>query len=105
MSGDRHLATENEPAGLVINYFLKESLGDNTQVVIHDATGNEVAKIVGNGDAGINQVHWDSSEDADAVTGVYRITVFAGDMESSTFAKLTSPRAFSIGQNGSTEAL
>lgn len=94
MSGDRHLATENEQAGLVINYYLKDSLEQKTQVFIHDATGKQIATLEGNSDSGVNQLHWDSSELEEVDPGIYRITLIAGEMKQSVFAKLLPPRAF-----------
>ncbi|MGI9202363.1 MAG: FlgD immunoglobulin-like domain containing protein [Woeseiaceae bacterium] len=100
MSGDRHLATENEPAGLTINYYLKESFEQKTRIAIHDATGNEVATLEGGSDAGVNQLQWDTAEFEDVRPGIYRITVSAGDFQHQKFARLLPPRAFSIGQIG-----
>lgn len=100
MSGDRHLATENEPVGLTISYYLKTALEQKTQVVIFDATGNEVATLEGNSNSGINQLQWDSSEVEDVGPGVYRISLTAGEFNQSKFAKLLSPWAFPIGQLG-----
>jgi hypothetical protein len=100
MTGDRHLATENEPAGLVINYFLKDALEQKVQVVIRSATGEEVATLEGDSESGINQLLWDSSAVEGVGAGVYRVTVSAGGMKESTFAKLLPPRAYAIGQSG-----
>ena len=100
MSGDRHLATENQPAGLTINYYLKEALEQKVQVVIRSATGEEVATLVGDSESGINQLLWDSSAVEGVGAGVYRVTVSAGEMKESTFAKLLPPRAYAIGQSG-----
>lgn len=100
MSGDRHLATKNEPPGLAINYYLKESLGKSTSIEIHDATGKEVATLEGDNNSGINHVQWNTSELEDVIPGIYRITLLAGNSRQTKFAKLLPPRAFSIGQNG-----
>lgn len=100
MSGDRHLATENEPAGLTINYYLKKSSERKAQITIHDATGNEVVMLEGSSDAGLNQLQWDTAELEDVRPGIYRITVMAGKLNQQKFAKLLPLRAFSIGQTG-----
>jgi len=98
MSGDRHLATDNEPAGLTINYYLKESREQKTSITIHDATGTEVATLEGDSNSGLNQVHWDTSEIEDVNPGIYRITLLAGESKPMKFAKLLPVRAFPIGQ-------
>ena len=100
MSGDRHLATENEPAGLMINYYLKDALEQKVRVVIRNATGDEVATLEGDSESGINQLPWDSSAVEGVGAGVYRVTVTAGEMKESTYAKLLPSRAFAIGQSG-----
>jgi photosystem II stability/assembly factor-like uncharacterized protein len=99
MSGDRHLETENEPAGLTINYYLKESPAQKPSIAIHDATGEELAILEGESDPGVNQVQWDTSEIEDIDPGIYRITLLAGDSKQVKFAKLLPPRAFPVGRN------
>jgi photosystem II stability/assembly factor-like uncharacterized protein len=98
MSGDRHLATENVPPGLTVNYYLREPLAQTTQVMIYDALGQEVAKLEGESKAGVNQVHWDSSATDEVQPGIYRITLSAGENSATTHAKLLAPQAFSVGQ-------
>ena len=100
MSGDRHLATGNEPPGFTVNYYLNEASATPVVIKIRDAGGAELASLEGEGSVGLNQVHWDSSESEDATPGMYRITVQSGDLAESRFAKLRPPRAFSIGQDG-----
>ena len=100
MAGDRHLATENAPAGLTINYYLKDALEQAMSITIQDSLGNEVASFEGERAKGVNQVHWDTAEVDDLQPGIYRIMVSAGDMTSTTFGKLLPPRAFAIGQSG-----
>ena len=98
MSGDRHLETANEPAGLTINYYLKDSLEQKTSIAIHDATGEEVATLEGDSNSGVNQVQWDTSEIEDVIPGIYRIRLLAGESKQVKFAKLLPPRAFPVGR-------
>ena len=57
--GQRHLQTPNEPNGMLIRYYLKAASGGVT-VVVADATGQEVARLQGSGNAGINTVVWNT---------------------------------------------
>ena len=100
LSGDRHLATENVPPGLLINYYLRKASASPTTLRIQDALGNDVATLEGGGRQGVNQVHWDTSELEDLPPGIYTITVSAGALTATTFGKLVAPRAFAVGQSG-----
>jgi photosystem II stability/assembly factor-like uncharacterized protein len=57
--GDRTFSAPNEPAGLVINYFLKTPAKDKVVVRVTDPYGEEIAVLDGTGDAGLNRVVWD----------------------------------------------
>ena len=63
--GQRHLSTPNEPAGMVIQYYLKNAAPRAT-VVITDASKQEVAKLQGPAATGINTVVWNTRRDAGA---------------------------------------
>lgn len=100
MKGDRHLATENEPAGLSVIYYLKNASEEPASVSILDATGNEVAKLEGGVDAGVNRVHWDTVAAEDILPGVFKVTLTVGAGTQSKFARLRPAREFAIGQSG-----
>ncbi|OGD29353.1 MAG: hypothetical protein A2V57_02205 [Candidatus Aminicenantes bacterium RBG_19FT_COMBO_65_30] len=59
--GDRKFSAPNEPAGMVINYYLKSALKDKDKAVIRiaDPYGEEMAAIEGKGTAGLQSVVWD----------------------------------------------
>jgi len=57
--GDRHLATDNDPEGVVINYYLKTKGTDKAKITITDPYGTELAKLEGKMNAGMNTVLWD----------------------------------------------
>lgn len=57
--GDRHLLTPNEPNGVVINYYLKNKVNERIDITITDPYGQEIAKLEGKTNAGINTVVWD----------------------------------------------
>ena len=57
--GQRHLSTPNEYNGMVIRYYLKAPSPGGATVVITDAAGVEVARVVQQeANAGINTVTW-----------------------------------------------
>ena len=100
MAGDRHLATENTPPGLLINYYLRIAPESPVTIRIQDALGNEVAALEGDGRQGVNQLHWNTGETEDLQPGIYAITVSAGARAATAFGKLRSPRSFAVGQSG-----
>ncbi len=66
--GQRHFSTPNEPNGMVIQYYLKNTAARAT-VVITDASKQEVARLQGTGAAGINTVVWNTRRDAGGAAG------------------------------------
>jgi hypothetical protein len=97
LRGDRHLATDNEPAGLVINYYLKNASSEAAEIAITDTDGNEVARFEGDANAGMNRAHWDTADVEDIGPGRYRVTLESGDQILEQEAELIPPRAFAIG--------
>ena len=59
IGGDRQFVAPNEPAGLVVNYFLKAETKEKVAVRITNAAGDTVAVLEGKGAAGLNSVVWD----------------------------------------------
>jgi len=98
MRGDRHLRTDNEPAGLAIYYLLGNKRLNSVEIVIRDADGNEVAKLDGTTASGLNRVVWDTGESEDEILpGDYTVTLVAGRTRLTKPATLEPPRAFAIG--------
>jgi len=58
--GQRHLQTPNEPNGMVIRYYLKTAGSGGASIAIAGAAGQEVARLQGNANAGINTVVWNT---------------------------------------------
>jgi hypothetical protein len=54
----RHFLTPNAPSGLAIRYYLKNATAARPVVTVKNAAGQEVARLQGSGDAGINTVMW-----------------------------------------------
>ena len=57
--GDRKFVAPNEPAGIVINYFLKAAVKDKVTIRVTDPYGEELAAIDAKNAAGLNTVVWD----------------------------------------------
>lgn len=58
-SGQRQFRAPNEPAGIVIYYYLKNEKNDIVEVKIIDPLGKEISSIEGNNKAGLHKVVWD----------------------------------------------
>jgi hypothetical protein len=56
--GQHQLQTPNEPAGMIIRYYLKTAAPGGATVTIANAAGQEVARVQGGSQAGINQAVW-----------------------------------------------
>jgi photosystem II stability/assembly factor-like uncharacterized protein len=58
--GDRIFNAPNEPAGVVVHYFLKTAVKEKDKVVVRiaDLYGEEMAAIEGKGGAGLQSVVW-----------------------------------------------
>src|SRR6185369_10696727 len=52
------LQTQNEPNGMVIRYYLKTASAAPPTIVITNAAGQELARLQGSANAGINQGVW-----------------------------------------------
>jgi len=59
IGGERQFVVPNEPAGLVINYLLKNDMSGPVKVRVTDPYGTEVAAYDGSGKAGLQSVVWD----------------------------------------------
>lgn len=98
LRGDRHLRTENEPAGLTIDYLLGTDSVSSVYIVIENGVGDEVAKLEGTTEVGLNRVQWDTeAAEAPVESGEYTVTLIAGDTRLSKRGTLKPPRSFPIG--------
>lgn len=98
MKGDRHLATPNEPAGLVVNYYLGKPSRRDVTVIVRDESGTEVAKLEGPREAGFHRLRWDTAGEKDLEPGRFSVTLERGSDRIEKQANLRAPRAFAIGQ-------
>ena len=56
--GQRHLQIPNEPAGMVIRYYLRQPSDKGPSVTVTNGAGQQVAVLQGGNAAGINTVVW-----------------------------------------------
>jgi photosystem II stability/assembly factor-like uncharacterized protein len=110
--GQRHFSTPNEPAGMVIQYYLKNAAPRAT-VVITDASKQEVAKLQGPAAAGINTVVWNTRRDAGGrggggrggppvvdllmPLGEYSVTVEVGETRLTGAGRIAKTQGWSLG--------
>jgi hypothetical protein len=79
LHGDRFTTTPNEPNGMTIVYYLRQSV-DAASITITDAAGTLVRKLTAPIKAGVNRVVWDLDDGNShpAVPGEYTVTLDAG---------------------------
>lgn len=94
--GDRHIATSNEPPGLVINYFLGAA-GAEASIQIRDVEGEVVGSLSGSANAGMNRVRWSGRGGGGGgergagraiEPGRYRIVIAVGEHRAERWAEL-----------------
>ena len=56
--GQKHIVTRNEPAGMAIRYYLKSASATRPAITVTNAVGQQVARLQGTANAGINTVMW-----------------------------------------------
>ena len=67
--GQRHLQTPNPPDGMIIRYYLKRAASSPATVTIVNAQGQEIARLEGRSEAGINTVVWNARIRPPGATG------------------------------------
>ena len=94
--GHRYLEVPNEPDGLVINYWLRDAHAGGATAVVTDISGEQIARLEGPSDAGLNRILWNMRPGSGGerggrggfggrggapplAAGDYRITVTVGD--------------------------
>jgi hypothetical protein len=110
--GDRYMYCENEPAGLVCNYWLGEKIAGKARVTVRDAAGKVLRVFEGALEAGLNQAVWDMRiKPADAKddspwalyswslagVGEYAITLEAGGKTLTRPARISKRLGWTIG--------
>ena len=103
--GDKYIRVPNEPDALVINYYLRAASDGGAQVAITNIKGEEVARLKGPSQAGLNRVLWNMRAGAAAApagrggfggrggapivpAGEYRIEVSAGGQQQSGVGRI-----------------
>ena len=116
--GQRHLSTPNEPNAMVIRYYLKKQSSGGATVAITDAGGQEIARLQGQAEAGINTVLWTmrlvggrrgggaggrgagrGGADLDQLVplGKYSVTLDVGGTTRAEKARITNTQGWSLG--------
>lgn len=110
--GQRNIQTPNEPAGMVIRYYLKHAVNAGATVLITDAAGHEVARLKGSNAAGINTVLWNMrvaraagaarSRTQNGLEGLvplgeYNVTLELGDVKLTNHARVAATQGWRIG--------
>ena len=75
LMGDNQLATPNEPDGLVIYYYVKESLRKPCKIMVQDIDGNEISAFEGESERGLHRQLWNTRR---VKPGLYRVILQAG---------------------------
>ena len=119
--GQRHLQTPNEPNGMLIRYYLKNAGTGGASIAIANAAGEEVARLQGPANAGINTVVWNTrltgrggapaagargggatrggaSLDQLAPLGDYTVSVTVAGKTLTNVGKIVKTQGWSIGQ-------
>jgi len=92
-SGHRTFSAANEPAGLVIHYYLKDEAAEKPKITIRDSSGKSLRSLTGVTARGIHSVTWNMrvprqrgrQAQADVLTGpslgftAYLVTLELGD--------------------------
>ena len=111
--GQRHLQTPNEPAGMMIRYYIAKASETPATIVVADSAGHEVAKLDGPGSAGINTVVWNTRRpgagrgggrgaagtvlDQLMPLGKYVVTLRVGGVERSQPAEIVKTQGWPVG--------
>jgi hypothetical protein len=113
--GQAQVQTPNPENGMVVRYYLKSDVSGPVSVVIRDASGQEVARLQGENDAGIHSVLWTTRTgtgmgvggfqgpaqgnviDRLAPLGHYTVTLEGAGRRTTKTASIVSTHGWSIG--------
>ena len=97
LMGDSHIATPNEPNGIVLYYFLGRDFRDNVSVEIKNNKGDVVFRRDGEGTEGLHRMIWDTRR---ASEGAYDVVLMAGNTERHATAMVLEPWRWPVGSVG-----
>jgi photosystem II stability/assembly factor-like uncharacterized protein len=88
--GDRYVVTENEPNGLIFEYYVKDKSPAKAALTIADLSGTVVRKIEGPAEAGLNRAVWnlDVGNRRFAEPGDYIVTIEAAGKRATQRARV-----------------
>ncbi|MBN1271396.1 MAG: hypothetical protein JXB26_03925 [Candidatus Aminicenantes bacterium] len=90
MTGDAHIRTDNEAAGLQIFYYVKEQEEKPLQLSVEDPEGHSIATLKLRPNPGIHKLTWNSP---DIIPGTYRF-ILTGENAQSVQKGILKPRIF-----------
>ncbi len=93
LMGDRHIFTPNEPNGLRINYYLKDTVKFPLKINVFSAEHKLMAQLKGSSGKGLHHVQWNTRK---AVPGRYRIVLIAGNDTLVKTAEVTPSPVFPV---------
>lgn len=110
--GHRHLITPNEPEGIAIYYYLKNTLDEKINFFVTDAFGLEIAQFTGPNNPGLNLAVWNMRRPIKSLMqgsrhildnlvepGEYKIILKAKGKEFIQKFKISQTLGWSIGAN------
>jgi hypothetical protein len=105
--GDRHAVTQNEPNGVVFEYYLKTQPEAGVTLTVTDQGGATVRTLDGTKKAGLNRVVWNprpagrrgGGPAQEVKAGEYTVTLKVGDRTYTQKARVLSDVSASAGEN------
>jgi hypothetical protein len=94
MMGNNHLCTPNEPNGICVYYYLKDSLENAPAFEILNSEGEPVREMSGSNMSGIHKVRWDTGE---SEPGEYQVIMSTGNEKLKTPAKVLERWKWPVG--------
>jgi len=94
LMGDRPLVTPNEPNGLVVYYYFKETSKEKASIVILDCYRKRCAEIEVKHQKGLHKVVWDTKK---ASPGLYNVVLLYGSEKLTKYAKILPRWKWGVG--------
>lgn len=94
LQGNSQLSTPNEPNGLIVYYYLRETMKEEPVIKVMDKEGKILYKTTGSKEAGIHKVRWSTGR---AEPGDYQVIMEAGEAKLSTSATVLEPWKWPVG--------
>ncbi|MCD6455125.1 MAG: T9SS type A sorting domain-containing protein, partial [Candidatus Aminicenantes bacterium] len=86
LMGDRPITTPNEPNGLAIYYYFKDTSKTPASIEIYNFQGKLMKKMKINHDKGLHKIYWDTAR---SKPGVYKVVLKVEEKILTRYAKVT----------------